>query len=77
MDTAVSFIKVGVRLAGNLCGVPGVSVLADAVVALIETCENIPKRRQVPSTHVLLTRQLTTYIQAERKELAGAMLVSA
>lgn len=48
METAVSFLKVGLRLAGNLCGVPGVSVLADAVVTLIETCENIPKQRQAP-----------------------------
>ena len=45
MDSAVSFLKLGVRLAGSLCGVPGVSVLADAVVVLIETCENIPKQR--------------------------------
>lgn len=58
MESAVSFLKLSVRLAGNLCGVPGVSVLADAVVVLIETCENIPKQRQVSSVHALLARQL-------------------
>jgi hypothetical protein len=46
MDVA-SFAKIGVKLAGNLCGVPGIPILADAIVALIETCENIPRRKQV------------------------------
>ena len=45
---AVGYLKLGVRLAGGLYGVPGVSVLADAVVDLIATCENIPKQKQVP-----------------------------
>jgi hypothetical protein len=45
---ALGLAKLGVRLAGSLCGVPGMPVLADAIVTLIETCENIPKQRLVP-----------------------------
>lgn len=43
----VTLAKTAVQLAGNLCGVPGIPILADAIVTLIETCENIPKQRQV------------------------------
>jgi hypothetical protein len=53
---AVGFLKLGVRLAGGLCGVPGVSVLADVIVVLIETCDNIPRQRQVPPIRLLSTR---------------------
>ena len=41
MDVA-TLAKTAVQLAGNLCGVPGIPILADAIVTLIETCENIP-----------------------------------
>lgn len=51
MDVA-TIAKTAVRLAGDLCGVPGVPVLADAIVTLIETCQNIPKQKQVPSGYV-------------------------
>ena len=51
MDVA-TIAKIAARLAGNLCGVLGVPVLADVIVTLIETCENIPKQKQVPSGYV-------------------------
>jgi len=47
MDVAASFTKIAVKLAGDICGVPGVPILADTIVALIETCESIPKQKQV------------------------------
>ena len=47
MDVATSFTKIAVKLAGDICGVPGVPILADTIVALIETCEGIPKQKQV------------------------------
>ena len=59
MDTVATFTKIGVRLAGSLCGVPGIPILADAIVVLIETCESIPKQKQVHRAHVLLVEWLT------------------
>ena len=46
--------EAAVKLAGSICGVPGVSILADAVVTLIETCEGIPKQKQAHRVLVLL-----------------------
>jgi len=54
MDVA-SFAKIAVKLAGDLCGVPGIPILADAVVTLIETCESIPKQKQVHKLRAPLT----------------------
>jgi len=45
MDVAASFTKTAVKLAGNICGVPGLPTLADSIVSLIETCESIPKQK--------------------------------
>ena len=45
MDVAPSSAKIAVKLAGGIRGVPGVPILADAIVALIETCENIPRQK--------------------------------
>ena len=47
MDVAASVTKIAVKLAGDICGVPGVPILADTIVALIETCESVPKQKQV------------------------------
>jgi len=47
MDVAASVVKIAVKLAENICGVPGLPILADSIVALIEICESIPKQRQV------------------------------
>ena len=57
MDLASNLAKIGIRLAGNLSGVPGLPVLADGIVALIETCENVPKQRSACRT--LHTHRIT------------------
>ena len=55
MDLTSNLAMVAVRLAGNLSGVPGMSVLADGIVTLIETCDNFPKRRSARRTRSILT----------------------
>ena len=57
MDLASNLTKIAIRLAGNLSGVPGLPVLADGIVALIEACENVPKQRSARRT--LDTDQIT------------------
>jgi len=37
-------------LAGSLYGIPGISILADAIVTLIATCDGIPKQKYVVYT---------------------------
>jgi len=66
MDVA-TLAKTAVQLAGNLCGVPGIPILADAIVTLIETCENIPKQKQVHWVHVLMANQLTPFLGGASK----------
>ena len=68
MDVA-TIAKTAVMLAGNLCGVPGVPVLADAIVTLIETCENIPKQKQVPSGYVFCRHPAYTASRRSIKDL--------
>jgi len=53
MDVAAAFAKTAVKLAGDICGVPGIPILADAIVTLIETCESIPKQKQVHWTRLI------------------------
>ena len=62
MEVAVTFAKTAVKLAGDICGVPGTPILADAIVTLIETCESIPRQKYVHRTHALLASQLTHYL---------------
>lgn len=47
MPGTAHFAKLAVKTAGDICGVPGVPILANAIVRVIETCEKIPKQRLV------------------------------
>ena len=50
MDLASNLARIGVRLVRNLSGVPGMLVLADSIITLIETCESVPKQRSARRT---------------------------
>ena len=47
MDVAATL-----KTAAKLAGIPGVAAPAGAIVTLTEECENIQKRKQVPSGYL-------------------------
>ena len=66
MDVA-TIAKTAVQLAGGLCEVPGIPILADTIVTLLETCEEIPKQKQVHWIHILSASWLTQRLDGASK----------
>ena len=69
MDVAASVTKIAVKLAGDICGVPGVPILADTIVTLIETCEGIPKQKYVHQPTYPVDEETYTASRQNIKEL--------